>query len=179
MKHEIKEYHDIYDIRNYNFNRPSRYFKDACRFFLPSQKGVASEYNFFDYTLALFTETDKPDHDPDYVSASGSRYWYYPDGVIRGADHWGNGVNNCDWALKLKNGRTIYGVNSWDVKCLKQTRYGYARWTDFIQKTRDIEINGEPVTITFDNFLGHDAVRHDGKVYHRIVIENWLPEEDK
>ena len=177
MKRKKKEYKDIREIRNANFNRPSRYFRDACEYFRPSQQGTASEINFFDYTLALFRETEKPDREPDFVSGSGSCYWYYDEGVIRGADHWGNGVANCDWALKLNTGRTIYGVNSWDVKCLKEMKYGFARWTDFIQKTRDIEIDGETVTVTFENFKGRDTVEHNGRLYHRIVIETWQPEQ--
>ena len=172
-----KAYSNLNDIRNFNFSRPSRYFKDARRFFLPFQQGVASSENFFENTIVLFTETAKPDRDPDYASPSGSVYWYSDEGVIRGADHWGNGVDTCDWALKLTDGRTVYGVNSWDVKCLKDYRYGFARWSDFVLKTRTVEIDNQPVDITFTNSKGHDTIVVNGKKYHRVVVESWEPEE--
>lgn len=41
-----------------------------------------------------------PDREPDFVSASGSRYWLDADGVIRQSDHWGPGIASCDWHLE-------------------------------------------------------------------------------
>lgn len=49
-------------------------------------------------TKATFDVVRKPRRQPDYVSDSGSQYWYQNDGVIRFADHWGP-VATCNWNL--------------------------------------------------------------------------------
>lgn len=77
--------------------------------------------NFYIETEANFAEVeDRPQGAPDYTSESGSEYWYFPDGVIRGSDHWGYGVGGCNWYLDGIN-RQMYGGEL----------YGYARWSDF------------------------------------------------
>lgn len=56
--------------------------------------------NYYMDTFANFSRCDMPDTAPDYVSNSGSTYWYCDDGVIRMSDHWGYGVASCDWLLE-------------------------------------------------------------------------------
>ena len=163
----------ITELRNSNFTRPARYFNAVSRNFKPIQQGEASSLNFFDYTIVKFTETEKPDREPDFVSGSGSCYWYSPEGVVRGSNHWGNGVANCDWALKLKNGRTIYGITSRSTKNFREDKFAYAPWKDFILKSRIFEINGEEVLTTFNNSIGRDQVIIDGRLYRRRIIEVW------
>lgn len=55
--------------------------------------------NFFEATAANFERCGRPDRDADYVSASGSAYWYDEGGVIRESDHWGFGISTCDWTI--------------------------------------------------------------------------------
>lgn len=60
--------------------------------------------NFFDGTYAEWVRADFGElwplvnRTPDYVSNSGSRYWYTADRVYRLSDHWGD-VASCYWPL--------------------------------------------------------------------------------
>ena len=165
-------------LRNFYKSRPAGFFKAVRKLYLPLQEGKATEKTFFDYTLVIFEETEKPDREPDFGSPSGSCYWYSPEGVVRKSDHWGNGVAKCNWAIKLKNGRTVYGTTSRDVKCYKEPKYGFARWDDFVHIPRILEINGQEVMTTFNNYIPRDKVVVDGKVYKKVVIEYWEPETE-
>jgi hypothetical protein len=58
--------------------------------------------NFHVNTSANFKSIDNvPEKKPDYVSESGSKYWYESDSVIRQANHWGtkNEQGKCNWLL--------------------------------------------------------------------------------
>ena len=54
---------------------------------------------FYKETFADFSKCVRPQSEPDYISNSGSAYWYSDGGVIRESDHWGYGVASCDWLL--------------------------------------------------------------------------------
>ena len=172
-KERIRRYREADQEALIDRSKPSRYFHSACRFYRPFQKGRAEAINFFENTMVCYRETEKPQGDPDYVSDSGSCYWYSEDGVVRGSDHWGNGVGNCDWALKLKNGRTIYGKSSEDVRCFRNYKYGFAGWEDYICKTRLIEIGRRQVLTSFENMIGRDLFQIDGKIYKREWVETF------
>ena len=55
-----------------------------------------------------------PKRNPDYISPSGSKYWYNIDNrqIIRNSDHWGSDITSCDWFLK--NFPKTH-VDNWDV----------------------------------------------------------------
>lgn len=93
----------------------------------------ANPETFFFNTSARFVEADTPDRDPDYESASGSRYWYTNDGVYRRSDHWGTGIASCSWQLGSQPLDQRSG--DWD----KGERTGFAKWSDF--KLRKPEAN--------------------------------------
>ncbi|MBQ6862283.1 MAG: hypothetical protein IJN98_06710 [Alistipes sp.] len=61
--------------------------------------------NFYESTEAVFTQVERPDRPADYVSRSGSEYWYGNDErgdyVIRGADHWSD-VGKSQEAIEKK-----------------------------------------------------------------------------
>ena len=61
--------------------------------------GQRNQTNFHLCSEAEFISCDRPDRDPDFVSGSGSRYWYVDGGVVRESDHWLPFVASCDWAL--------------------------------------------------------------------------------
>jgi hypothetical protein len=73
--------------------------------------------NFHIRTKATFTPCETPTTPADYVSASGSLYWYTRHGVIRSADHWGQ-CASCEWWLE--------GQNDWFFPGT-----GYAPWDAF------------------------------------------------
>ena len=119
----------------------------------------------------MYEECEEPKRKPDYTSESGSRYWYTKKGVVRGSNHWGNGVANCDWPLKLKEGKIIYGGYYKHARSFAKPKYGFARWEDYLFKARLIEIDGKEVVTTFNNTTGRDLLNIDGKTYMRKVIE--------
>lgn len=175
MKQEelIQKYEEIADQKVIMYFKPYRHFVAAKKFYSQLQDGVADEYTFFTETMVIFNETDDPGREPDFTSGSGSRYWYYKDGVIRGSDHWGNGVALCDWAFRTRKGKTIYG---YDYDCpihLSAPRFGFAKWEDFIFKARLIEADGKKAVTTFANTKGYGVFEVDGKIYHRVITETY------
>lgn len=67
-----------------------------------------------------------PNREPDYVSKSGSKYWYEDDGVYRQSNHWGEGVASCDWFI---NGNLTDYANF--ANTLEKDIVGFAKWNDF------------------------------------------------
>ena len=101
--------------------------KEDVRYSLgqPTDEAVTFD-NFFERTSAIFTQiTDTPTTKPNYISRSGSTYWYGEDErgkyVIRRSDHWSaivrdeedaeafnakpddfNNIASCYWALDMR-----------------------------------------------------------------------------
>ena len=91
--------------------------------------------NYYTSTYAKFVECATPRRKPDYISSSGSRYWYTKNGVIRKSDHWSLyycsdpnktcftasvylhavSIASCIWTLQLKKDKITvkedYGDN--------------------------------------------------------------------
>ena len=91
--------------------------------------------NYYTSTYAKFVECATPRRKPDYISSSGSMYWYSKTGVIRKSDHWSLyyrsypdktcfttsiylhavPIASCIWTLQLKNDKITvkedYGDN--------------------------------------------------------------------
>ena len=94
-----------------------------------------SKDNYYTSTYAKFVECATPRRKPDYISSSGSRYWYTKNGVIRKSDHWSLyycsdpsktcfttsvylhsiSIASCIWTLQLKKDKITlkqdYGDN--------------------------------------------------------------------
>ena len=92
--------------------------------------------NYYTSTYAKFVECATPRRKPDYISSSGSKYWYVKNGVIRKSDHWSLYycsdpsktcittsvylhavyIASCIWTLQLKKDKITlkqdYGDNS-------------------------------------------------------------------
>ena len=81
------------------------------------QKRVYDKHNFYKKTINDFKNAQAPKRLPDYVSASGSKYWIEKGGVYRQSDHWGK-VSTNEWSL---DGKESVGAE----------KTGYARWQDF------------------------------------------------
>ena len=54
--------------------------------------------DFHKNTKTIFEICETPNIEPDYISDSGSKYWYTDSGVFREADHWGD-VATCSWFI--------------------------------------------------------------------------------
>ena len=173
QKELIEKYKEIKDEYQIRYFQPYRHFLMEKKFFAKLQDGTADEFNFFTETIVTYNETTKPLKEPDFISSSGSCYWYSEEGVVRGSNHWGNGVARCDWALHMNNGKTVYGYDHDCSTHLNHYRYGFARWVDFLFKARLITINDEEVLTTFNNTVGWDLIQHNGKVYHRVISESF------
>jgi len=55
--------------------------------------------NFYISTRAIFQKVPIPERAPDYISESGSKYFFSKTGVTRVSNHWGMGIATCDWYL--------------------------------------------------------------------------------
>ena len=155
------------------YAKPSIYFKTAIEHFKDVQDGIAAPLNFFENTIAIYKETARPNREPDFTSDSGSMYWYYKDKVIRGSNHWGRSVANCDWALRFPDGHTEYGTMAHKYRRFLHYKYGECKWKDFILKARLCEIDSKEVLTTFNNTEGRDCVILDGRKYGKVIIEEW------
>lgn len=69
--------------------------------------------NFYKGTKADFKEIMKagvPKRKPDFVSDSGSKYWFTANSVIRQSNHWGQ-LDTCEWTLDGRSGhKTTQGI---------------------------------------------------------------------
>lgn len=72
----------------------------------------------------MFRATELPSRKPDFVSKSGSQYWFLDQGVIRHSNHWGRAAK-CKWRL-------VYSDSA------VREKTGYANWSDF-QRDNDFE----------------------------------------
>ena len=59
-----------------------------------------NESNFFNATAAVFDLCEQPEREPDYISGSGSEYWYINGGVVRKSNHWGDAIASCAWYVR-------------------------------------------------------------------------------
>lgn len=72
-------------------------------------------------SFCIWTEVDLQEIQeqiPQYISQSGSQYFYLNDGVYRLSDHWGRAANS-KWRLTPMNNE------------LRKVRLGFANFTDF------------------------------------------------
>lgn len=113
-----------------------------------------NKFNFFKSTASLFKEIDveKRTHnhvfieDPDYISESGSRYWYGSDEngdyVIRASNHWtyfesditydrreGSDVSTCNWGLELRSLEELALYSEYNL--ITRIRYGISYFKEF------------------------------------------------
>ena len=129
----------------------------------------ANKNNFYINSEADFEYCEKPDRECDYISASGSEYWYSEDGVYRNSDHWGNGIASCDWQL--------LNCCDWDVpqyELTYKTLCGFAKWDAFKLKEINATIYVEKEeNIDFDCYSKLQKTAYlqnkDGEIYNKLV----------
>ncbi len=152
------------DLRNAQLWQYDGYehFSKAKELYQQYQSGIANKNNFYVDTLADFKEMSKrPNGKPDYVSyyfdktgkrKISSEYWYNENGVVRGSDHWGEGISSCDWYL---DGEARKGYK----------RYGEAKWEEFTLQTKTVQYDGKEFLTAFDNSYGKNSL---GKAIYKI-----------
>jgi len=97
----------------------------------------------------------------DFVSASGSQYWFLPNGVFRLSDHWGGDIASCSWYL--------------DGKHSDQLALAHCKWEDFysfpIRSYNFDKLECEDTKIYLaakneaKNHLGARHIKHFGEIY--------------
>ena len=102
--------------------------------------------NYYMATKADFETCDEPEREPDYISYSGSAYWYSDDGVVRSSDHWGTGVASCDWTLDGRAESSFIDDGG--------RRSGFCPWASFEPTTE--------FTVTVYGVDESEATGHDG-----------------
>lgn len=152
------------DLRNAQLYQYNGYelFSKAKELYQRYQSGIANKNNFYVNTLADFKEISKrPKGKPDYVSyyfdktgkrKISSEYWYNENGVVRGSDHWGEGISSCDWYL---DGKARKGYK----------HYGEAKWEEFTLQTKTVQYDGKEFLTAFDNSYGKNSL---GKPIYKI-----------
>ena len=152
------------DLRNTQLYQYNGYelFSKAKELYQRYQSGIANKNNFYVNTLADFKEISKrPKGKPDYVSyyfdktgkrKISSEYWYNENGVVRGSDHWGEGISSCDWYL---DGKARKGYK----------HYGEAKWEEFTLQTKTVQYDGKEFLTAFDNSYGKNSL---GKPIYKI-----------
>ena len=123
--------------------------------------------NFFDDTFADFNKIrnkEIPHRKPDFISNSGSKYWYEEDTVYRESNHWGRTIASCNWLL-----------NSCAVKGLSQ---GKCKLVNFKKQQFDLLKVGEQFKITKTVLLqnGHGCMSIEEKegVYLRQTSDYYI-----
>ena len=150
-----KDGRELTTFNLYEAKNEQERFDKTYEFYSKYQVGVANKDNFYYNSIAKFEDIGgRPKRPPDYVSYTrdgkvSSEYWYEGDTVIRGSDHWGNGVASCDWSISSKN------VTESERISKTSKRYGKVKYSDIKFKTEVIEINGVKHFVGFDNVVDY------------------------
>jgi hypothetical protein len=102
--------------------------------------------NFHKHTFCIFKEVEPIEiegRNPDFISKSGSSYYFTETGVYRLSNHWGRAAN-CKWRLQSKIGNP------------SRTKIGFAFWTAFhtdndSEKLYFIRVDFENHTATYEH----------------------------
>lgn len=96
--------------------------------------------DYFESTAAIFKQATAPDREPDYESASGSKYWLTDSGVYRVSNHWGYSIASCKWWLEGvamdEFGTVEFSGSDYRELC------GYVELADMVRCTRGDEYWG-------------------------------------
>jgi len=103
--------------------------------------------NFHKHTFCVYLEVKIEsliNLKPNYISKSGSSYYFTEQGVYRHSNHWGRAAN-CKWRL-VSNGISK-----------DRSKVGYANWSDFypdidIEKLYFIEVDYSSQSVYFNHF---------------------------
>ena len=139
---------------------------------------IYTKYNFHKYTFCIFNEVSKIEIEhfkTNFISKSGSSYFFTNEGVYRKSNHWGRAAN-CKWRLQ---------TNSSDSS---RTKIGFAKWAHFhaindVEKLYYIEVNFDEKTVQYYHKGISDAenlyLRNASETAKRVKEIRNLLENDK
>lgn len=133
------------------------------------------KYNFHKHTFCIFSEVKDKDIEslqPNYISKSGSSYYFTEQGLYRVSNHWGRAAN-CRWKL-VSNFKAITSSKS------NVNKIGYAQWTDFYPNNEQenlfyVVVDFQTKTVDFHHklnplFDGKSICRNASDTAKRIKI---------
>lgn len=112
--------------------------------------------NFYMGTEASWADAEAPEREADYISDSGSEYWYTEGGVFRKSNHWGYEVASCDWFLGDEE-------SAWEDR--QGIRCGFCPWGGFKAKDYEVVVYNVPEAIATD----HDC---EGRPFAVFAIDD-------
>ena len=118
-----------------------------------------TKLNFHKHTFCVFNEVSVSEIEslkPDYVSKSGSAYYFCDGGVFRYSNHWSR-VANCKWRLEKNSA----------VENSNRLKLGFASWSSF-QSDNDVE-KLYYVEVDFENQKAHFQHKNNCKD-HKILF---------
>lgn len=95
--------------------------------------------SFEDFHLGTFAnfikikQKDAPVKPADYISKSGSKYWYENNTVIRASDHWGRTIATCNWLLN-SSAHKGFSFGACELQNFKRQRDDLLRSKDSVGK---------------------------------------------
>ena len=116
--------------------------------------------NYYKNTFAVFIEVNPkelPFNDWQYISKSGSSYYYTKKGVYRKSNHWGRAAK-CRWILDT--GDSIYVSKG-------RERIGFAKWEGFYKNSESsksyfIKVDFQKKIVSYDH---KSRDKNTGSVY--------------
>lgn len=144
--------------------------------------------NFHKHTFCVFKEVESEavaNLVPNFVSQSGSSYYFLEEGLYRVSNHWGRAAN-CRWKLDSSSS-TSSRINSSSKN--NRSKIGYAKWIDFYPNNEQenlfyIQVDFETKTVGFfhkdnPNYDGKSVCRNASETAKRIKICKEVLLEDK
>jgi hypothetical protein len=119
---------------------------------------------FFKNTFCVFEAVDSTiveNLEPNFISDSGSQYFYTEEGLYRLSNHWGR-LGNCKWRLIAS-----------EIENLSKTKLGYASWDSFypdnnIEELYYLEVDYTQKKVMYQHKNNPD---YDGKTPLRTAQE--------
>lgn len=116
---------------------------------------IYNRTNFHKHTFCIFKEVQLDtliSLKPNYISKSGSSYYFTEEGVYRVSNHWGRAAN-CKWRLQALENNPI-----------NRTRAGYANWNEFhsdndLQKLYFVEVDFDTKTVAYNHVSNHPTTK--------------------
>lgn len=129
--------------------------------------------NFHSYTFANYRRVESaPARPADFVSDSGSEYWYEGGRVVRRSNHWGANISTAHWMLDGTTSREV-AVGVADLSDFHPVAQGKGLPTDGAYVFHLVNVRGELVTISAEVQGGSLCVNGEPFYAYKQVL-TWI-----